>query len=334
MKKIKVSFVIAVLNGISTIEECINSIMSQKYPSDKYEVLVIDGGSTDGTVATVKSLQKKHTQIKIMKNPFKLSEGEGNGKDQGVSAAKGEYIIFLDHDNILLHDDWLTQMLSPLEEDKNIMASQSFLMYKQEDSPFLKYVNALGVEDPFAVEYSLVSQAVLHPEKFDSTKDYYLHTLNPKHVLFGGANGCIFRKEVFKIIGNYTRDVDVFQDMAKMEMKVAIPKESMLYHKTSNSLSSFMIKKGKYYYRFIKNDYTWKKYNWAGNDFRSKIRFWLRIASNLSFLIPAITAIKQFSKKGELFWLLHPFYTFFITLEYGLITLFFMRNYLNYLGRR
>ena len=219
-------------------------------------------------------------------------------------------------------------MMRPMGEDNQIMASQSFLMYLPGDPPFLKYVNALGVEDPFAVDYSLVSQAVLRPEQFESVNGYYVHTLNPKHVLFGGANGCLFRKEVFGIIGGYTRDVDVFKDMADCGMKVAIPQKSRLYHKTSNSLSSFMIKKGKYYCRFIRNDYSWKKYNWAGNDLRSKIRFWLRVASNLSLLVPFITAIKQFSKKRKLFWLLHPLYTFFITLEYGIITLFFIRNYI------
>lgn len=94
-----------------------------------------------------------------------------------------------------------------------------------------------------------------------------------------------------------------------------------------------MLKKGKYYYRFIKHDYSWKKYRWAGNDFRGKIRFWLQIASNLSFIVPFMTSCRQFIKNPQIFWLLHPFYTFFITLEYGLITLFFMKNYLSYIRK-
>jgi hypothetical protein len=172
-----------------------------------------------------------------------------------------------------------------------------------------------------------------HPEDFDKHNGYYLHHLDKSRVLFGGANGCIFRKEVFQKIGNYTRDVDVFQDMAEHGMSVAVPENAHLYHQTSNSLSSFMKKKGIYYYRFIKNDYTWKKYSWAGNTMRSKISFWLRIAKNLSLVVPLITGIGQWQKEGGVFWLLHPFYTFFITLEYGLITLFFMKNYLNYVGK-
>lgn len=327
------SFIIAVLNGNTTINECLLSIFSQKYPSTLYEVIVIDGGSTDGTVELVKSMQKKHANLKLLYNPFKLSEGAGNGKDQGVSHARGTYLVFLDHDNILLHNDWLEEMLRPLKEDPEIMASQSFLRYKKGDSLFLKYVNALGVEDPFAIDYSLVAQVVLHPERFHMRRECHIHRLNPAHVLFGGANGCLFRREVFKKIGGYTRDVDVFNDMAQLRMKVAVPKKARLHHKTSNNVGSFMIKKGKYYYRFIKNDYSWKKYRWAGHDIRSKLRFWLRIAFNLSFVVPLGVALKQYARNRQFFWLLHPFYTFFITLEYGFITLFFMRNYLLYVKR-
>lgn len=332
MKKPQVSYILAILNGIATIKECLQSVVDQEH-NYSYEVLVLDGGSTDGTLEVVKKMASSHPEIKIIHNPYKLSEGKGNGKDMGVSRAKGKYLVFLDHDNILLHKDWLKQMLRPLEENKNIMASQSLLKYQAGDSLFLKYVNALGVEDPFAVDYSLVSQLVLHPENFEKRADYYVHTLNPDYVLFGGANGCIFKREVFDTIGGYTRDVDVFKDMADHAMTVAVPEHAYLHHRTSNSLASFMKKKGVYYYRFIKNDYSWKKYNWAGNNFRGKIRFWLRIATYLSFIVPLAVGIKQWRKEGGFFWLLHPFYTFFITLEYGLITLFFMRNYLKYVGK-
>lgn len=328
--KKELSFIIAVLNGMPTLRENIASILAQKnIPS--YEILIIDGGSTDGTREFIQDLN--HPAIRLLDNPFKLSEGKGNGKDQGVTESQGNYLVFLDHDNILLGDTWISEMLKPLRENKDIMASQSLLMYRPGDSAFLKYVNALGVEDPFAVDYSLVSQIVLHPGNFKSTSDYYTHILDSKHVLFGGANGCIFRREVFDIIKGYTRDVDVFSDMARYQMRVAVPKRAHVYHKTANSLSSFMIKKGKYYYRFIKNDYGWKKYQWAGNNLKSKIQFWLRIAFNLSLIVPFMVALKQYKKDRKAFWLLHPLYTFYITLEYGLITLFFMRNYFAYVKR-
>jgi glycosyltransferase involved in cell wall biosynthesis len=158
--KPKVSYILAILNGIATIKDCLGSVINQQhdYP---YEVLVLDGGSTDGTLNVIKDFARKYSQVKLIHNPHKLSEGKGNGKDMGVSLAKGNYLVFLDHDNILLHKDWLKIMLRPMEEDKSIMATQSLLRYRKGDSPFLKYINALGVEDPFAVDYSLVSQVVL-----------------------------------------------------------------------------------------------------------------------------------------------------------------------------
>lgn len=48
----KISIITAVLNGAETIEDCIKSIIEQTYPN--IEHIIIDGGSTDGTVEVIK----------------------------------------------------------------------------------------------------------------------------------------------------------------------------------------------------------------------------------------------------------------------------------------
>ena len=47
MEQPLVSFVIAVLNGEKDIARCLTSILAQRVPSEQYEVLVVDNGSTD-----------------------------------------------------------------------------------------------------------------------------------------------------------------------------------------------------------------------------------------------------------------------------------------------
>lgn len=332
--KISVSFVLGILNAERTLNECLEGIISQDFPQKNYEIIIIDGGSTDKTLEIVSGFMARFDNIRLLHNPHRLSEGKGMSKDQGIRASRGEIVILLDHDNLILQKNWLKRMLEPFNEDESIVASQSLLKSKRGDPLFLQYVNALGVEDPFAIPHSLVSQVTLNPSKFKKIDNrYFVHELDPHHVLFGGANGCAFRKEVFEKIGGYTRDVDVFARMAKKRMKVAVPEGVSLYHKTSSDFGNHLKKKAVYFYRFIKKDTGSKEYSWTGNTPRQKIIFFLRVCYNLSLIGPLFLAIKIYLKERNLFWLLHPLYLFFITLEYGIITLFFFRNFTSLLKK-
>ncbi len=333
-KRIVVSFVLGILNAERTLNECLESIVSQDFPQENYEIIIIDGGSKDKTLEIVSRFMKKYSFIRLLHNPLKLSEGKGMSKDQGIRAAEGSFVVLLDHDNIILQKKWLKSMLEPFNKDSSIVASQSLLKSKKGDSPFLHYVNAIGVEDPFAIPHSLVSQVIINPSNFKEIEGkYYVHELNPTNVLFGGANGCIFKKEVFERIGGYTRDVDVFARMAKHKMKVAIPLEVYIYHKTSSNFENHLRKKALYFYRFITKDTGSKEYSWTGNTLHQKIAFFLRVAYNLSLVGPLFLAIKMYSRDKKLFWFLHPLYLFFMTLEYGLITLLFFRNFVSLLKK-
>src|SRR3989338_1709394 len=99
-KPFSVTFILGILNAERTLKECLEGIYNQNYSSKNFEVLIIDGGSTDQTLNIVKDFQKKYKNIRLLHNPRKLSEGKGMSKDMGVKAAKGEILIFLDHDNI------------------------------------------------------------------------------------------------------------------------------------------------------------------------------------------------------------------------------------------
>src|SRR3989344_53953 len=328
---IEITYILGIFNAERTLKECLDSILMQDVNKKSYEILIMDGGSTDNTLKIIKEYISKEKNIKLFHNLNKLSEGKGNGKDQGVSKAKGKYLVFLDHDNIILSKDWINQMLEPFK-DKEVMASQSLLDYKQSDTNFLKYINALGVEDPFAAPYSLVSQIALNPSKFKKVNNSYIFNLSKKNILFFGANGCIFRKSIFKTINGYTRDVDVSASMAEHNMKVAVPIKPRIYHNTSNNMLSFLKKKMIYFYRFINKEYKTKSFKWTqlGSP-PSTIRFFLTVLTNLTLIVPLYQIMPKFIADKKLFWLLHPFYVFYITLLYGFITLLKFKNFLKYI---
>jgi glycosyltransferase involved in cell wall biosynthesis len=332
MNKKNVSFVLAIYNAERTLREALNAILNQDYPRENYEIIIVDGGSEDKTVEIVEDFMKEHKNIKLIHNPYKFSEGKGMGRDQGIKAAKNEILVQLDHDNILKDKNWLNEILFAFDDDDEIGVVQSLLDFRKSDNSFIKYLNSLGVEDPFAAPYSLVSQVTLSPKKFKMIKNkYFVYQLKKKNVLFAGANGCAFKREIFDKIGGWTRDVDVFAEMAKHRVKVAVIKDSKVVHDTTADLNSFLKKKGTYFHRFITEQYKEKSYKWVEEGFSEKVRFALRVIFNLSLIGPSLVSLKQSVKTKNFFWFWHPILLFLITLEYSFLTLLSIRNFFEYI---
>ncbi len=90
-----VSIIIPTLNRIEKLKNCTQSIINNDY-TDK-ELIIIDNGSTDGTREYLESLDTP--RLKLILNPENL--GLAKARNQGIVASKGNYILFVDDDNIL-----------------------------------------------------------------------------------------------------------------------------------------------------------------------------------------------------------------------------------------
>jgi len=95
-----ISVVIPVWNNLDLIAKCLTALAEQTYPRDRFEVLVVDNGSTDATANVARSY------------PFVavLSEqvaGSYRARNRGLRSARGEYVAFTDADCIP-DPDWLT----------------------------------------------------------------------------------------------------------------------------------------------------------------------------------------------------------------------------------
>lgn len=98
MQKIKVSVLIYVLNDFTHIEKCIRSVMNQTLR--EIEIIVIDGGSTDGTLQIIEKLANVDTRIRVLHS----LPGVGRQFNIGLRAAKGEYVGICESDDYVLPD--------------------------------------------------------------------------------------------------------------------------------------------------------------------------------------------------------------------------------------
>ncbi|MFA5175676.1 MAG: glycosyltransferase family 2 protein [Candidatus Nanoarchaeia archaeon] len=109
----EVSIIIPSWNRKNDLKECLDSIKKQTFKN--YEVIVVDNGSTDGTLEL---LNKKYSFVKVITN--KKNVGAAQARNQAYQISKGKYLWFLDSDSIVLSKDCLKTMLKILKENPKI----------------------------------------------------------------------------------------------------------------------------------------------------------------------------------------------------------------------
>lgn len=111
-----VSIIIPVYNRASFIGETLNSVISQTY--SLWECIIVDDGSTDGTMEIIKDCCKKDSRIKIYSRPPHKSKGASSCRNYGIEIAEGDFIQFLDSDD-LLHKNKLWAQLKVVDRYDN-----------------------------------------------------------------------------------------------------------------------------------------------------------------------------------------------------------------------
>ena len=104
-----VSIVVLNWNGLSHLEGSLGSLEGLDYPADLLELILVDNGSSDGSVEFV---ERGHPRWRIVRQTSNLGFAEGNNR--GAAAAGGEWIGFLNND-MRVEPGWLTALLRGLD---------------------------------------------------------------------------------------------------------------------------------------------------------------------------------------------------------------------------
>src|SRR5439155_503731 len=121
-------------NAANTIKRCLNSLFEQEYPPEKYEILVVDNGSKDGTYELLQSLKIENNFLVLQEKNICNAYGARNA---GAEAARGEILVFIDADCIA-KNDWLKILLSGYKDEKMAVIIGDILAYRPQNI-FEKY---------------------------------------------------------------------------------------------------------------------------------------------------------------------------------------------------
>lgn len=115
MKK-DVTILVAVLNKVETIRNCVESLLKTNYPVSQF--MILDGGSTDGTYEILKEYKGK---IDL----FRLPIGHSERMNWALDYTQTEYLAMTDADCVV-EPNWLTNLITGFGQEENIVATAGY----------------------------------------------------------------------------------------------------------------------------------------------------------------------------------------------------------------
>jgi len=249
MNNLWLSIIIATFNSEKNLPVVLQSIARQTLKNSNYEVLVVDGGSTDDTLRLARK-----SGAKIIHNP-KIEQN--HAKLLGFQHAKGDYVIFLDSDEELENTSSFKNRLEVFSSHPNI----NMLVgsgYKSPDSypAIIDYINDYG--DPFSLfmyhlpkryEHFIVSLKKRFPVDIETDKYLIFDIKNVyKSSIFElTAGGSMFNRQYYlKTYPGINAKINTlnhaFYQLASLNPKLAVTINDPVVHYSSVSFKNYFNK--------------------------------------------------------------------------------------------
>lgn len=234
-----VSIIIPIRNAERTLDTTIQYLLNIEYPTDKIEILLADGGSSDGTVKIIKSYQKKYPFIKLIEVPD--SKSPGHARNAAIKEVKGEFVLFTDGD-CAPSNDWVHQMVTPFEKNEKIggvggevltlrVESENHTESYCEQTHFLSPIGRCGLTES---------------GHMPTLKNLLPHEVNggDNNPFFATANFAVRKKAIDEIGGKFWdeptgEDVDFNLRILKAGYTLYLQKEGVVKHMHRVDLKSF-----------------------------------------------------------------------------------------------
>ncbi len=295
-----VSFIIAALNEKFHLPGALESIKVQDYPG-KIEIILADGGSSDGTV----EIAKKHG-CKIFQDATKLPEARMHAASK---KAGGEILVFLSADNRLVGRDWLAKMTKPFE-DPEIQAATTHPVSEKNEYFLNRYFNDLP-SDPltfFVHGYheDLREMKRVYPVKKE-TKDYTLFKFNSHNYPTIATNqGFALRKTFQRSDSSAEDDILPIIDMIERNQQIAYVPNAGIRHLSIYSISGFFKKFRRRTLVGLTGSNSFKNRLKCVST-QKKLRTLIAPFYFASFAWPAYDGVRRFFQTRDPLMLLHPF---------------------------
>lgn len=218
-----VSIIIPCRNEEKFIGKCLDSIISQDFPKENLEVLVVDGASEDKTKGIVKKYTEKYSFIKILDNSKKFTPF---GLNIGIKSAKGEIIVRMDaHSGY--ERNYISKCVKHLKESGADNVGGIIKTVPSENTILAKAV-AVCLSHRFGVGTSYFRVGVDEPKEVDT--------------VFGGC----YKRDVFNKTGFFderlirSQDIEFNKRLKNAGGKIFLFPDIVTYYHPQSTLFGFL----------------------------------------------------------------------------------------------
>jgi len=193
----KITAIIVNWNDIGVIGECIQSLINQGRP--EIDIIVCDNGSKDGSIDFIR---ERFPSVQIIRNEENL--GFGSAVNRGFSAAKGDYLIFLNSD-LILDSKCIGELAMFLDSDSSVGGAIPKILYHDQR----EIINSLGV----LINYTGIAYPNLLGQKDPGDLES-----------FEAACGGIFmlRREIYFSVGGFDEDLFLYHEDHDLSWRIRL----------------------------------------------------------------------------------------------------------------
>ncbi len=206
----RASVVVPSYNGIGHLPECLAALRAQTFRDS--EIIVVDNGSTDGTAEW---LRDNAADVRVCVKSE--NKGVGPGLNEGIRAARGEYVALLNNDTAV-EPRWLEELVTALDRTGYDFAASLMVFYDRPD-----VVDAAGDDLDFA---NMVGRNRGH---LGRPCDYP----DPVRVLGACAGAALYRASMFRDIGLFDEDFFLVFEDVDIDLRALIAGKRCLYVPTA-----------------------------------------------------------------------------------------------------
>lgn len=227
MDKIDISVVIPVKDGQRYLDAVLKGVFNQEIDA-KFEVIIIDSGSTDRTLEIVRRYPVKLYQIKA------AEFNHGLTRNFGISKSQGKFIILMTADAIPGNKYWMGKLVNSLEVDGSVAGAYSRQLPHPGAHPLTKA----------RVSRFFTADKLRRESKIERIEEYNKLSPKEKHRFcsFDNVSSCI-RKEVWERIPfsktDFAEDLQWSKKVLEAGYKIVYQPESVVYHSHDFSISGW-----------------------------------------------------------------------------------------------
>lgn len=307
---------------LPTFRRTLKAIKSQNYPKDLIEHIVLDSGSTNGTLELAKRYGCKIINLGLHNEKQQAKAGIG------IKMAKGKLIVILESDNIIVGNDWLLKMVKPFAENKEVFCSFSLHnAFEKDMSLTTKYCALFGSPEPtlyYLDKSEKMRMDQTHYNKgevINNAGDYFIVKFNSQNLPTLGDNGHMFLREaMFKVIkdpADYLH-TDAFAKLLKKGFNTfAVVKNSVIHVQNSKlfDLIKRRVEVKRMFYDGLRGRRNYLVMNWDSKEDKKNLAKY--VFFSITIVIPLLESIRGYLKIREKAWFLHPILCFLMVIGYG-----------------